>query len=59
MNIKVLEAIYKEDFKQLDTYYKSNTIHPDLSINDVKFILLLYLTLVRNDSFTFNMFNNL
>jgi hypothetical protein len=36
MNIKVLEAIYKEDYMLLNQLFASKQISPDIGINDVR-----------------------
>lgn len=35
MNIKVLEAIYKEDYMLLNQLFASKQVSPDIAINDV------------------------
>jgi hypothetical protein len=35
MNIKVLEAIYKEDYMLLNQLFASKQASPDIAINDV------------------------
>jgi hypothetical protein len=35
MNLKVLEAIYKEDYNGLNNLFASKAVCPDISINDV------------------------
>ena len=38
MNLKVLELVYKDDFKSLNDLFKSQLVHPDAPINDVLII---------------------
>ena len=36
MNMKVLEAIYKEDYQALNALFVSHQVSPDIAINDVR-----------------------
>ena len=54
MNMKVLEAIYKEDYQGLNNLFRTKAAPPDIPINDVTLILDNNRRLVWNDCTTFD-----